>query len=111
MIVANTEAQACEYDALKEIATEIYGDDEYRIEVMIHTTKEYVNKITQNNDLDLDELLIEINKELKDNKRFVDKINFDHLRRFMCEHNPDVNLLQTRVLEFLEAEVRDRKGL
>jgi len=108
MIVANPEAKQCEYNALKEIAQEIYKEDEYRVEVMVRTTKEYVNKILNNNDLDIDELIIEINKELKNNKRFVQKINLEHLRKFMCQGNEEANLLQSRILEFLEAEIRDR---
>jgi hypothetical protein len=108
MIVANPEAKNCEFTVLKEIAQEIYKDDEYRVEVMVRTTKEYVQKVIHNNDLDIDVLIMEINKELKANKRFVQKINLEHLRRFMCQQNEEANLLQTRILEFLEAEIRDR---
>lgn len=108
MIVANPEAKNCEFTVLKEIAQEIYKDDEYRVEVMVRTTKEYVQKVIHNNDLDIDVLIMEINKDLKANKRFVQKINLEHLRRFMCQQNEEANLLQTRILEFLEAEIRDR---
>jgi len=108
MIVANPEAKNCDFTVLKEIAQEIYKDDEYRVEVMVRTIKEYVQKVIHSNDLDIDVLIMEINKELKANKRFVQKINLEHLRRFMCQQNEEANLLQTRILEFLEAEIRDR---
>jgi len=108
MIVANQEAQACEYEVLKEIAKEIYNDDEYRIEVMVRITKEYVTKVITQNNLNLDELLIEIDKEIKLHKRFVNKINLDHLRRFICEGNEQSNITQHRILEFFEAQIRER---
>jgi len=108
MIVANPEAKNCDFTVLKEIAQEIYKDDEYRVEVMVRTIKEYVQKVIHSNDLDIDVLIMEINKELKANKRFVQQINLEHLRRFMCQQNEEANLLQTRILEFLEAEIRDR---
>jgi uncharacterized tellurite resistance protein B-like protein len=108
MIVANAEAQACEYEVLKEIAKEIYGEDEYRIEVMIRITKEYVSKVIIYNSLNLDELLLEIDNEMKLHKRFVNKINLDHLQRFMCESDENSNLTQKRILEFFESRIKER---
>ena len=108
MFVANAEAQACEYEVLKEIAKEIYGEDEYRIEVMIRITKEYVSKVIIYNSLNLDELLLEIDNEMKLHKRFVNKINLDHLQRFMCESDENSNLTQKRILEFFESRIKER---
>lgn len=108
MIVANAEAEACEYEVLKEIAKEIYDDDEYRIEVMVRITKEYVTKVTTYNSLNLDELLLEIDKEIKLHKRFVHKIDLNHLRRFMCEGDENSSVTQKRILEFFEAQIRER---
>lgn len=107
MIVANKEARACEYEVLKEIAKEIYGNDEYRIEVMVRITKKYVTKVITHNNLDLDELLLEIDKEIKDHKRYVKKINLNHLRRFLCEGDEENQITQKRVLEFFEAQIRE----
>jgi hypothetical protein len=107
MIASNNVNNECEYKVLEKIAEEIYDDDEYRINVLVNTTKEYVNKIIKNNSLDLDCLLLEIDRDLKRNARFRSKINMKHLRSFFaCNGDEDTILLQTRVLEFFENEVK-----
>ena len=110
MIASNQIDNSCEYVTLKKIAKEIYKDDEYRVDILVHTTKEYVNKITQNDSLDIDHLLLDIDKKMRKHKRFVDKINMDHLRSFYaCSGDEDTMLLQTRILEFYESEIKSRK--
>ena len=110
MIASNQIDNSCEYVTLKKIAKEIYKEDEYRVDILVHTTKEYVNKITQNDSLDIDHLLLDIDKKMRKHKRFVDKINMDHLRRFYaCNGDEDTMLLQTRILEFYESEIKSRK--
>ncbi|WP_024954460.1 hypothetical protein [Sulfurospirillum arcachonense] len=110
MIATNKIDDIGEYKILKKIAKDIYEDDEYRVDVLVHTTKEYVNKIILNDSLDIDCLLLDIDKEIKKNKRFVEKINMDHLRRFYAFNgDEDTMLLQTRVLEFFENEIENRK--
>jgi hypothetical protein len=110
MIVSNKIDDSCEYIVLKKIAKEIYKDDEYRIDVLVHTTKEYVNKIIQDNSLDIDCLILDIDRELKKHKRFVDKINMNHLRSFYaCAGDEETVLLQTRILEYYESEIKSRK--
>ncbi len=110
MIASNKVDNSCEYLVLKKIAKEIYKDDEYRVDVLVHTTKEYVNKIIQNDLLDIDHLLLDIDKELKRHKRFVNKINMNHLRSFYaCNGDEETILLQTRILEFYESEINSRK--
>jgi len=109
MIATNKIDDDCEYKTLKQIAKEIY-DDEYRVDVLVHTTKEYVDKIIKNNSLDIDHLLLDIDKQLKKNRRFINKINMDHLRSFYaCSGDEDVVLLQTRILEFYESEINSKK--
>jgi len=110
MIASNQIDNSREYVVLKDIAKEIYRDDEYRVDVLVHTTKEYVNKIIQNDSLDIDHLILDIDRELRRHKRFIDKINMDHLRSFYaCNGDEDTILLQTRILEFYESEIRSRK--
>lgn len=109
MIASNEAADHCEYDALKEIAKEIYGDDEYRVEVMVRTTKEFVNKIVKHNILSLDELLLDIDKELRLHKRYIQKVNMEHLNRLKCHHDEDTGTVQDRILEFFEAEIKSRR--
>lgn len=109
MISSNKNDNSCEYETLQELSEEIYKDDEHRVDVLVHTTKEYVNKIINNDSLDIDVLLLDIDKELRENKRFVEKINMEHLRRFnTCKDDEDTEILQTRILEFFESEVRSR---
>ena len=111
MIASNKVDNSCEYIVLKKIAKDIYKDDEYRVDVLVHTTKEYVNKIIQNDSLDIDDLIVDIDKELKRHKRFVEKINMNHLRSFYaCNGDEDTILLQTRILEFYESEIKSRKS-
>jgi hypothetical protein len=109
MIATNKIDNTCEYKVLKKIAKDIYDEDEYRVDVLVHTTKEYVNKIIQNDSLDIDRLLLDIDKEIKKNKRFVDKINMNHLRSFYsCNGDEETALLQTRILEFYESEIASK---
>jgi len=110
MIASNKIDNSCEYKVLKKIAEEIYDYDEYRVEVLVHTTKEYVNKLVQNDSLDIDCLLVDIDREIKKNKRFVEKINMNHLRSFYaCNGDEETVLLQTRILEFYESEIKSSK--
>jgi len=110
MIASNKIDNSCEYKVLKKIAEDIYKDDEYRVDVLVHTTKEYVNKIIQNDSLDIDCLLIDIDKEIRKHKRFVEKINMNHLRSFYaCNGDEETILLQTRILEFYESEIKSNR--
>lgn len=109
MIASNPTDNGCAYEVLKKVAQEIYKDDEDRIEVLVHTTKEYVDKIVKNNSLDIDHLLLDIDKEGKINKRFIEKINLQHLRSFYCEGDDEsTNILQTRILEFFENQTKTK---
>lgn len=110
MIASNKIDNSCEYKVLKKIAEEIYDEDEYRVDVLVHTTKEYVNKIIQNDSLNIDCLLIDIDRQIRKNKRFVGKINMNHLRSFYaCNGDEETVLLQTRILEFFESEIKSGK--
>ncbi|MBE0491467.1 MAG: hypothetical protein IBX44_04350 [Sulfurospirillum sp.] len=102
MIASNNVDNTYEYKVLQKIAAEIYND-EYRVDVLVNTTKEYVDKIQENNGLNIDDLLLNITKQIKKNSRFKDKINLEHLRSFYnYDGDEDTTLLQTRILEFFE---------
>ena len=109
VIGANRKVDACEEKILEAVAAEIYPDDAARADVLVMTTKEYVNKIVQNNGLDLNELILAIDHELKDVRRFCDKINLEQLRRFLVctENDEETQMIQRRILEFLENELAD----
>lgn len=96
----------CAYEKLQEIAKDIYKDDEYRVDVLVHTTKEYVSKIHSNDALSIDHLLIDIDNEGKKNRRFIEKINMDHLKSLYCDNSEtNIQILQTRILEFFENQI------
>ena len=113
IIGANKQVDECEEKILREIASEIYPEDKARVEILIQTTKEYVNKIVQNNGLDLNELILAIDYELKEVKRFCDKVNLQMLERFMVctQKDKETYLIQQRILEFLSNELLDFKKI
>ncbi len=103
MLVANKNSQKTDLDELKDIATEIYPNDKTRVEILIATTLEFIDKC--NNELNLDALLFDIDKQLKHNPKFAKKIDFSHLRRLMSDDEEET-LIQQRVYEFLVNEVK-----
>ncbi|OQX73556.1 MAG: hypothetical protein B6D59_05220 [Campylobacteraceae bacterium 4484_4] len=109
MIGANRQIEACEKEILQQIAQEIYPDDQARVDVLVSTTKEYVKKIIENNELDLNELILNVDKELSQVKRFVKKIDIGQLKRFLrcSERDEETQLIQQRILDFLENEIRE----
>ncbi len=107
MIGANQHMDGCELDILEDIAKEIYPDDEARVDVLIRTVKEYVKKIIDKNGLELNELIKSIDRSLKEEKRFCDKINIERLSRLLkcSEGDEETQLTQTRILEYLQSEI------
>ncbi|WP_458700533.1 hypothetical protein ACKGJI_00040 [Sulfurospirillum sp. 1307] len=109
MIATKKLNDECEYEILKDIAKDIYKNDEYRIDILIHTTKEYIKKVVQKDFLDIDKLLLDIDRDLRKYKRFAYKINLDHLKQFFnCKGDEETVLLQTRILEYFESELISR---
>ncbi|MCR4942326.1 MAG: hypothetical protein K5978_06025 [Campylobacter sp.] len=105
IISAKNEPNDDDYTPLLDIATEIYDKDESRKNVLIQTTKEYVAKVKKKDHLTLDTLLLSIDKDLKNYRRFASKIDFSHLRRLMSGSEDEI-LIQQRVYEFLINEVK-----
>jgi hypothetical protein len=114
MIASNKKDDAVEYKILKEVAAEIYKDP-YRINVLIETTKEYVEKIIEIQSLNIDSLIKDINREIRLNPRFIAKINIRHLKKFLVKDDhtdEDTYLLQKRIIEYFKNEMkyaRERK--
>ena len=67
---------------------------------LIQTVREYVARVKRNDRITLDTLLLSIDKDMKDHKRYAKKIDFSHLRRFMSGCEEEI-LVQQRVYEFL----------
>jgi uncharacterized tellurite resistance protein B-like protein len=109
MIGANKQIDECEDKILEKVAKEIYPDNEVRVEVLIRAVNEYVNKIIDNNGLELNELIKAINSELKNEKRFHKKIDINILGRFLecSENDEEIQLIQIRILEFLQTSIDD----
>ncbi len=108
MIASNKKDDDIEYKILKEIAKEIYKDP-YRINVLVETTKEYVDKIIEIKSLNIDSLIKDINKEIRLNPRFISKINIRHLKKFLVKDDhtdKDTYLLQTKIIEYFKNEMK-----
>ncbi len=105
MICVNPEIDESIYEKLRKIGLEIYGHDEKRIEILIRVTKEYVQKVILNNGLSLDELIFDLNRIMRDNKKFIKKINLNHLRRLQNKENEDILITQQRILEFAQEKI------
>ncbi|ARQ96791.1 hypothetical protein CLAN_0006 [Campylobacter lanienae NCTC 13004] len=106
MLIAKNSILDSDYQEVEEIAKDIYKDDKKRIHILVQTVKEYVEKATQASKLNLDLLLKDIDYELKMIKRYVKKIDFEHLRRLMINSDEMDAIFQQQVYEFFLNEVR-----
>jgi len=103
MVSSNEMIDACEEQALKEIAYTIYFDDDERAELLIDTVKEYHEKIVTENGLDFEHLVQEVEKESRAVSRYVEKIDFELLERLhQCMKEEEDIIFQQRILEFLQ---------
>jgi len=109
IIGSNKKINLCEEGILEEVAKEIYPEDEVRVDVLINTTKEFVEKIIEKNGLDVNELILSINKDLKEVKRFHQKIDIPMLERFLTCNKDDKEtyMTQVRIIEFLNKSIQD----
>ncbi len=109
VIGANKDIDECEKELLLEVAKETYPDDIARVDVLVNTTKEFVSKIIENNGLNVNELILRINQDLKEIKRFHEKIDTNQLRRFLVcsEEDEETYITQLRIIEFLENSIRN----
>lgn len=113
IIGANKTINKCEMGQLLEIAKDTYPDNEARVDVLVNTTKEYVEKIVEKNGLDVNELIMSINQDLKETKRYHEKIEIEQLKRFLTCSTDDEETYytQVRIIEFLEKSIEDYKKL
>jgi uncharacterized tellurite resistance protein B-like protein len=113
VIGANKTIDDCEKDLLREVAQETYPEDIARVDVLVNTTKEFVNKIIDKNGLDVNELIMSINQDLKEVKRFHEKIEIKQLKRFLvcAEDDEETHITQVRIIEYLENSIANFKKL
>ena len=112
MISSNGEISECEKQKLKEIAYTTYNDDEERAELLIGMVNEYHTKIITNNGLDFEHLVQLVAREVRQVKRFHEKIDMDMLLQLhycLCEDDEEEILFQKRILEFLQG-LKDEYG-
>ena len=103
MISANGEMCECEKQKLKEIAHRIYDENQERAELLIDTVYEYHQKIITQNGLDFEHLIAQVNREVKEVKRFCKKIDIGLLMKLHeCMDDEEDSLFQIHIIEFLE---------
>lgn len=105
MITSDGEINECERQKLKEIAHTIYHDDQERAELLVDTVYEFHTKIATDNGLDFEHLVAQINQEVKEVKRFCEKIDIGLLMQLheCVEDEDDEALFQMRIIEFLQS--------
>jgi hypothetical protein len=103
-VSANEAHGECEKEIVIKSAKKIYQDDVARVEVLTNTTYEFVKKILDGSiPLRIEDLLKDIERSIKKNERFLDKIYMDDLKEFLnCTQNEDIEITMIRILEFLE---------
>ena len=96
------------YILVKQLAEQIYKNDTNRANLLMLSTKEIVQKIKDDNGLDIDTLVENIQKELKIVPRYAKKIDVDSLAAFLeIDYDEDVIAYQKNILEFLQTLKND----
>ena len=103
VISADRDAKVENYIIVKNIALDIYDNDEDRANLLMLATKELVQKVRDNNGLYIDTLVTHIQKELIIIPRYAKKIDVDTLNEFLSlPYDEDTIAYQKNILEFLE---------
>ncbi len=99
----------CEENILEKLAYKTYKNDKARSELLIQITKEYISKIIEKNELDINSLIRNIDSTLKSNKRLVYKINIKELKKFLdcSKKTEEIYTIQKRIIEFLQLEIKE----
>jgi len=112
MIASNDEINKCEESLLLEIAHQIYSKNPSRAEILIDTVYEFFEKIKTDNGLDLEHLIMQVERETRTVKRFSSKIDIPTLKRFStCLKKENDIIFHQRVIEFLERLKKDYDGV
>ena len=110
MIASDNEINECEEKTLREVADKIYKDNEERAELLIDTVKEYYEKIKTDNGLNFNHLIILVRREIRENKRFSEKVDIEILKSFsICLKDDDDRIFNQHIIEFLE-ELKQEYG-
>ena len=102
LIACNEETTDESYIIVKNIGMDIYKNEEDRANLLMLSTKELVQKVYDNNGLDIDTLVSNIQKELKIIPRYAKKIDIESLQPIVdLTHDRDTLSYQENILEFL----------
>ncbi|MDH4943539.1 hypothetical protein [Sulfurimonas sp. C5] len=102
MIAANDNPPEESYILVKEMAMDIYNNDENRANLLMLNTKEIVEKVVTDNGLDIDKLVLHIQQELKIVPRYANKIDMKLLKPLVLLTKDEETIdYQERILEFL----------
>jgi len=103
IIAANEKAKVENFIIVKDIGMHIYDSDVDRSNLLMLSTKEKVQKVRDDNGLDIDLLVSSIQKELKIVPRYAKKIDIKALKPLLLlTHDEDTHSYQENILEFLE---------
>lgn len=103
ILSANENIKADDYLIIKKIGMKIYKNDEERANLLMLNTKELVEKVKDNNGLNIDTLVLHIQNELKFMPRYAKKIDIYSLKELLIlSHDQDVISYQRNMIEFLQ---------
>ncbi|MEA3331470.1 MAG: hypothetical protein U9Q29_07255 [Campylobacterota bacterium] len=103
IIAANEDIKVENYIIIKEIGMKTYDNDEDRANLLMLSTKELVEKVKENNGLNIDTLVSNIQKELKIIPRYAKKIDIDSLKPLLSiSHDKDTISYQENIIYFLK---------
>ena len=103
IIAANENAKVENFIVVKDIALNIYNGDTDRSNLLMISTKELVQKVRDNNGLNIDNLISSILHELKIVPRYAKKIDIKALKPLtLLSRDEDTISYQNNILDFLQ---------
>jgi len=110
MIMSDDKIVECEEKLIKEIASEIYGTDIGRAQILSEAIHEYHRKIVNRNGLVYSDLVSKIANDIKRTPRFTSKIDIERLSRFRrCLDDEENQIFHDRIISFLQ-DLKDQHG-
>ncbi len=102
IIAANQHPSECDYNLVFDAGMQIYKETD-RANMLLLTTREYVQKVHKKNSLSIDDLIDDIRTELRQIPRYALKISPEQLLPLSeCTIDEDTSTYQIRIIEFLE---------
>ncbi len=113
VIAANEQTKVESFVIVQDIAMNIYNGDTERANLLMISTKELVQKVRDNNGLNIDNLINNILHDLKIVPRYAKKIDIKALKPLtQLTYDEDTVSYQNNILEFLQTtkdEILDKK--